>query len=398
MFRQLLLTHDFPPMGGGIARWMGELAKRQTPGSLVISTGQYPGGEEADQHLPNPVDRLPMPSGRLRTIQGTLRWSRRVAALARKHSAEFIWCGNLKPAAYPARWTKGQTGIGYGIFLHGGDLLILRRQAQRSVLKRRTARALLGSASVLVGNSGWTTSLCRTVLQELDVNLEHERIRAVPLGADPVAFRPGLDQTEVRRRYGLGQRRWLLSVARLTRHKGIDSAIRVLARIAAQYPDVAYAVIGSGDERAALEKLSRENGVADRVRFLSHVPDSDLPALYNCAEVYLGLSRTLDQRVEGFGISLTEASACAVPVLAGRTGGIPDAVRDGETGLLVNAEQMGEIGIALRRLLDDRPLALRLGAGGRHAVETYYNWDRVAADVARIGQEYGRLTKREILA
>jgi phosphatidylinositol alpha-1,6-mannosyltransferase len=174
----------------------------------------------------------------------------------------------------------------------------------------------------------------------------------------------------------------------------MDTALHVLAQVAPDYPDLAYAVVGSGAELAPLEKLSRTLGVADRVRFLSQVPDHDLPALYNCAEVYLGLSRLMDQRVEGFGISLVEASASGVPVVAGNSGGVPDAVRDGVTGFLVNPEHPGEAGVALRRLLDEPALALRLGAAGRHAVETYFNWDRVAAEIASIGHEYGRLRQR----
>lgn len=393
---QLLLCYDFPPMGGGIARWLGEMARRYPPGSLVVSTGQHPGSMAVDQQIPNVVDRLPLPSSRLRTLQGTLRWSRRAVALASELSVEFIWCGNLKPASYPARWAKVRTGVPYGIFLHGGDLLILRRQIQRSLLKRRTARALFRSASVLINNSSWTASLCGAVLEELGIGAGGPESQTVPLGADPEMFRPGLDQTEVRRRYGLDGRRWLLSVARLTRHKGIDTGIQALAQLVKDYPDLAYAVIGSGDERPALEKMAGTLGVKNRVRFLSDVPDSDLPALYNCAEVYLGLSRIMDQRVEGFGISLVEASACGLPVLAGQTGGIPDAVRQGQTGLLVDAEQPAQVITALRRLLDDRALAVRLGMAGRHAVETYYNWNRVAADIARIGHELSQSIRSEV--
>src|SRR6185295_19547685 len=99
--------------------------------------------------------------------------------------------------------------------------------------------------------------------------------------------------------------------------------------LAPHYPDLGYAVVGSGDYLATLERLSRSLGVADRTRFLTRVPNADLPALYNCGEVYLGLSRLLDERVEGFGISLVEASASGLPVIAGNSGGVSDAVRDG---------------------------------------------------------------------
>ena len=387
MGTQLLLAYDFPPIGGGIARWMAELARRYPTGSLVVSTGQHPDAPDVDATFPNTIDRLPIPARRLRTIQGLLLWSRRAAVLTRTHGAEFVWCGNIKPAAYPAKWVMERLGTPFGILLHGGDLLILQHQVHRSALKRRTARALLTSASVLVANSQWTRDRCVHLLGELDVEPTAEQIRVVPLGADHEFFRPGLDVSAVRRRYGLEEGRWLLSVARLTRHKGIDTALQALHALCREYPDLRYAVVGTGEERGALEEMARELGLADRVRFLAGVPDRDLPALYNLAEIYLGVSRLMEQRVEGFGISLAEASACGVPVVAGRSGGIPEAVRDGETGLLVEAEDPVAVAAALRRLLGDPVLRRRLGEGGRRAVEERYNWNRVTADLARIGHE-----------
>ncbi len=385
----LLLTYDFPPIGGGIARWMAELARRYPPGSLVVSTGQHADAQDVDSTFPNPIDRLPVSARRLRTLQGILLWSRRAAVLARGNGAEFIWCGNIKPAAYPAKWVKERIGVPFGILLHGGDLLILQHQVHQSALRRRTARSLLTSASVLVANSQWTRDRCVHLLGELDVEPTAEQIRVVPLGADHEFFRPGLDTTAIRQRYGLGQGRWLLSVARLTRHKGIDTALRALSLLSREHPDLGYAVVGSGEEREALEAEARELGVADRVRFLTEVPDRDLPGLYNAAEIYLGVSRLMEQRVEGFGISLVEASACGVPVVAGKSGGIPEAVRDGETGVLADAEEPEAVAAALRRLLADPARRRRLGEAGRRAVEQYYNWDRVTADLARIGHEAG---------
>ncbi len=385
----LLLTYDFPPIGGGIARWMAELARRYPPGSLIVSTGQHQDAPDVDPTFPNRVDRLPISARRLRTIQGLLLWSRRAAVLTRQAGAEFIWCGNIKPAAYPAKWVRERLGTPFGVLLHGGDVLILQHQVHRSALRRRTARALLTSASVLVANSQWTRDRCVHLLGELDVEPTPEQVRVVPLGADHEFFRPGLDTSAVRERYGLGEGRWLLSVARLTRHKGIDTALQALARLAPDYPDLRYAVVGRGEEREALEAEARQLGVADRVRFLTEVPDRDLPGLYNAAEVYLGVSRLMEQRVEGFGISLAEASACGIPVVAGRSGGIPEAVHDGETGLLVEAEEPGAVAEALRRLLADPVLRRRLGDAGRRAVETRYNWNRVVADLVRIGREVG---------
>jgi len=368
---------------------MAELAKRYPKGRLVVSTGQHSDAPDVDSTFPNQVDRLPVSARRLRTLQGILLWSRRAAVLTRTIGAEFIWCGNIKPAAYPAKWTMERTGTPFGILLHGGDLLILQHQVHQSVLKRRTARALLSSAAILVANSRWTRDRCENLLGELEIESSSEQLRVVPLGADHEFFRPGIDTRAIRERYRLADGRWLLSVARLTRHKGIDTALQALSRLRDQYPDLRYAVVGEGEERESLEEEARQLGVADRVRFLTGVPDRDLPALYNVAEIYLGVSRLMEQRVEGFGISLAEAAACQVPVVAGRSGGIPEGVRDGETGLLVEAERPEAVESALRRLLDDAGLRRGLGQAGRQSVVDYYNWNRVAADLDRIGQEVG---------
>jgi glycosyltransferase involved in cell wall biosynthesis len=253
MAPQLLLTYDFPPIGGGIARWMGELAKRYPPGALVVSTGHHPDASEVDAGFPNRVDRLPLAARRLRSLQGLLFWSRRAAVLTRQCGVEFIWCGNMKPASYPAKWTMERLGTPFGVLLHGGDLLILQHQVHQSVFKRRTARALLSSAAVLVANSRWTRERCHTLLSELEIEQTERQVQVVPLGADHTFFHPGVDTADARERYDLGEGRWLLSVARLARHKGIDTALRALALLRDQYPTLRYAVVGSGEELGSLE-------------------------------------------------------------------------------------------------------------------------------------------------
>jgi phosphatidylinositol alpha-1,6-mannosyltransferase len=375
---------------------MGELAKRYRPGTLVVSTGRHRDSARVDRSLANQVDRIDVPSRRLRTIQGLVRWSHRAANLARSVRPEFVWCGNLKPAGYPARWVRTRIGTPYGILLYGTDLLLLRHRIQHSTLKRTAARSLIGSASVLVAISRWTRDEALAVLEDLGLSERNIDVRLLPLGTDPDHFRPRVDPSSVRARYSLPEGRWLLTVARLAGHKGIDTVLHVLAALRNEYPDLGYLVVGNGDRLNDLQRLARELGVADRVRFLTEVPDSDLPAVYNTAEIYMGLSRPAGLMVEGFGISLSEASASGIPVIAGSGGGIPDAVRDGETGLLVDAEGPSAAIAAVRLLLADRALAGRLGAGGRHAVETYYNWQRVTTELAGIGHELGRCPPQEV--
>ena len=386
----LVLTYDFPPTGGGIARWLAEMARCYPRGGLVVSTGSWPGSAETDAEIPQRVDRIPINSNRLKKPLGCMRWAQRAYALVRETGPEFIWSANIKPAGYPARWLHGVTGLPYAIIFHGSDLLKLEHHITASVTRRTTARALVGSAAVCVTNSRWTTEVCNRVMDQLGLE-RRPAVHTVPLGTDPDRFRPGVDTAAVRERYGLGAGRWLLTVARLVEHKGVDNAIRALSLVAGDYPDLGYAVAGVGEIRPGLEELARSLGVGERVRFLGEVPEDLLPALLNVATIYLGPARQMHDKVEGFGIAIVEASACGVPVVGGNSGGIPDAVRDGETGLLANGESPEALAAAVRRLLDDDSLRARLGAGGRAAVESYYNWDRVTADMRGIAAEFRRV-------
>jgi phosphatidylinositol alpha-1,6-mannosyltransferase len=375
-------------MGGGIARMMGELARRYPVGRLAVSTGSHPDSGGVDTRIGARVDRLGVPSRRLRTLQGLAAWTYRADALARSIRPGFVWCGNLKPAAYPARWIHARARTPYGIILYGTELLLLQQRMRQHPRKRHVARTLLGPAAVLLAISRCTRLLALEVMAELGFSESDIDIKTVPLGTDPEHFRPGLDGSTIRRRYALDDGRWLLTVARVAAHKGIDTVLRVLAMLGGEFPDLRYAVVGSGANLGEYQTLAATLGVDHRVRFLTSVPDSDLPGLYNTAEIYMGVSRPVELMIEGFGISLSEASACGLPVIGGQSGGIPDAVRNGETGLLVDPTSADAVADAVRLLLRDADLAHQLGAAGRKAVESYFNWDRVTQDVFRIAEEH----------
>jgi phosphatidylinositol alpha-1,6-mannosyltransferase len=383
----LLLTYDFPPMGGGIARWMAEIALRYPAGELIVSTGAMEHSEAADRRYPNRVDRLALPARRLKNLQGLVQWSRRVTTLVAEQQAGFLWCGNLRPAAYPAKWAHERSGIPYGIIVYGGDLLALRINYRDSRIKRVAAQALLGTADVLVACSRWTHDLACDVLRELDLAERTGRVRVIPLGTDPELFRPGLDPAPLIAGHALPAGRWLLTVARLVPHKGMDTTIRALALLAPRYPDLRYAIVGQGPERGALEDLARGEGVAERVHFLSELGDESLPLAYALATVYVGASRQTAKDVEGFGIALLEAQAAGIPVVAGQSGGIPDAVQDGVTGVLTDPEDPAAVAAAVAGLLDDPGRAHQVGAAGRAAVERFFNWTRVVDDLRAVSAE-----------
>lgn len=384
--KTFLLTDEFPPLQTGIARLMGEFARRYPRGELLVSTGQHRDSLETDGKFPAAtIDRLPIPTRRLKGLAGLLFWSRRVASLARQHKPAFAWSDSIRPAAYPAKWTHERVGLRYGMLVHGGDVLVELHRVHHSRLARRTVGALFASASAIVANSQWTREQTQTVLREVGLAGQAEIVKIVPLGADPELFRPGVDTREVKARYRLNGGPWILTVARLEDYKGIDTALKTVARLRSGGLEVNYLVVGAGKRGRAYKKLAEELRVADQVRFVGNVPDTELPALYNAASAYVGLTRkTVGGRVEGFGIALAEASACGLPVIAGRSGGVAEAVKEGETGLIVDPEDTEEIAAAIRRLLDDQLLARRLGQAGRKAVESHYNWDRVIRDLREI--------------
>ncbi|MEO8881319.1 MAG: glycosyltransferase family 4 protein [Gemmatimonadaceae bacterium] len=393
MTTHLLLTSNFPPQYDGIASWMSQLAIHYGGDTMLVSVGREPGDEQSDARQTIRLDRMPIARERLRNFPGLIAWSKRAAHLARTHEVSFTWCGNLKPASYVALTLRVRMGIPYGIFLHGTELLLLRAKG-REFGKHMAARILLGSAAVLVTNSEWTRARTLEVLDDLGIPDRANRVYAVPLGADLERFRPGLATERVRAKYGLNAGRWLLTVARLFEHKGQDNGMRALHILRDSEPDLGYAMAGTGDYEPELRALAAKLGLGDRVRFLGFVPEEDLPALYNVPELYLGASRVAVNHVEGFGISLVEAAATALPVVAGREGGMPEAVVDGVTGLLADPYDPASIAESIQRILRSPELGARLGAEGRRVAESKYSWQRVARDLRVIADAHAHERRR----
>ncbi len=360
---------------------MGEVARHFPAGRLTVSTGRVPGSEPTDAGLSGLVDRAPVPTSRLKSALGLLIWKRRAGALARARGSSFAWCAELRPSGFVGHWLSRQRGVPYGLLVHGMDIIVYQEQASRSLRKRTAARRLLGGAAGIVANSGWTSRRLSAFLDTLGLDSERPPVLVVPQGANPVHFRPGLDTAGVRSSYRLNEGPWLLTVARLLPHKGIDVTLRVLDLLKDRWPTLQYAVAGTGPDGARLVARAQSLGVAGRVRWLGNVPERDLPALYNVASIYVGLSREEGGQVEGFGLSLVEAQASGIPVVAGASGGVSDAVSDGVSGLLVPPRPAEAAAQAIARILAEPSLAGSLGRAGRAAVESRLNWDRFVHDL-----------------
>lgn len=368
----------------------GEIAGRMR--HLVVSTPAPPpavGDQPDDRRFSAQVDRLPIPVHRAHRVTNLIRWSGRAGKLVRQHRIGFVLCGNLKPAGYVACWVYRRYGIRYGVYCHGGDVLSELQKIRASPAKRRLAKSIFAGASAVVANSRWTAATAMDLLRELDVEVPEGRVRVVRPGADPERFRPRIENGTTRARYDIPDGPLLLTVARLHPHKGVAAVLRALRIMTSRGMEVSYAVVGDGPQAPALKDLARELGVSERVRWLGVVPEGDLAALYNCATLYVGISTRAETiGVEGFGISFLEASACGIAVVAGRSAGVVDAVRDGETGVLVDPHVPEELAEVVEGLLTDRARREALGAAGRRAVEEYFNWDRVVRDVEEVADRF----------
>lgn len=270
--------------------------------------------------------------------------------------------------------------IPYIVYVNGGDLLREKQKASRSVLKRATARRILGGASGIAATSAWVAELTREVMHQVGVN-ETPPIAALDLGTDPGTFSPQRDTGALRRKWDVGDAPILLTVARLVPHKGQDTIIHALAVLSDEFPDLRYVLVGEGHDEARLLALAVDLRVADRVVFAGALTDAELPEAYATSTVYVGPSRVDKEiNVEGFGISFLEASSSGLPVLAGDSGGVRSAVRDGETGLVIPPTNVAAWVAAIRELLRDENMRVAVGRTGREAVVSHYNWDRVARD------------------
>ncbi len=383
--RHMFVTQDFSPDLGGMARRHVELV-RYYPEPMSVSTVATPDAAKyglGDDYL---VERQPFNFARAKRFANQMRWARWLVKRC-SNRVQVIHCGNIRPAGYAVWWAHKRLRIPYVVYVNGGDLLREREKAQRSALKRRTARLIMGDSAGIVATSEWVAQLARDVMKEVGISTPPP-VAALDLGTDPNQFGPDRDSGTLRQRWGVRRAPIVLTVARLVPHKGQDVGIRALASLRDEFPDLRYVLVGEGPDEARLRNLAADLDVMDRVGFAGPMRDDELPEAYSTSTIYLGASR-VDRaiNVEGFGISFLEASAAELPIVAGDSGGIRSAVRDGETGIIVDPNDVAAVAGAIRTLLRDEELRARMGAAGRAAVETHYNWPRVADETARFVRE-----------
>ncbi|MET7470667.1 glycosyltransferase family 4 protein [Micromonospora sp. NPDC005211] len=371
MSRTLLITNDFPPRPGGIQSFVHNLAVRQPPGSVVVYASSWRGAEKFDADQPFEVVRE-----RTRVLLPTPLIARRAARLARAYDCDTVWFGAAAPLGFLAAGLRRRAGIRRAVALtHGHEVGWAALPGARSAL-RRIGRGV--DVTTYLGE--YTRERLARALDGLT------ELRRLAPGVDVDTYHPDVDGKEVRRRLGLADRPVVVCVSRLVPRKGQDMLIRALPAIRRRVPDAALLVVGGGPYRSTLEKLARQTGLERDVVFTGSVPSAELPAHYAAGDVYAMPCRTRNRGldVEGLGIVYLEASATGLPVVAGDSGGAPDAVREGETGYVVGGRDVAQLADRVATLLADRDLARQFGAAGRAWVEREWRWETQAQRMAAL--------------
>lgn len=367
-----MVSNDFPPRPGGIQSYLLELVTRLAPShEITVYAPQWKGSAPFDTDASYEVVRHPttlmLPTPAVR---------RRMTDLISARRPDVVWFGAAAPLALLAPAAKAAGAQLTIASTHGHEVGWSMLPVARTALRR------IGE------NTDTVTFVSRYTRKRFASAFgPGAALEYLPAGVDVSRFRPDpLARSDLRRRYGLGERPTVVCVSRLVPRKGQDMLIRALPGIRKQVDGAALVIVGGGPYGQRLRALAEALDVSDHVVFTGGVPHEELPAHHAMGDVFAMPCRTrgagLD--VEGLGIVFLEASACAVPVVAGNSGGAPETVRDRETGRIVDGRSAAQIGDAIVEILSDPVRAAMMGEAGRAWVSGQWSWERQAARFAEL--------------
>ena len=357
--RTLVITNDFPPRAGGIQAFVHSLASRLPADEVVVYASSWKGAGAFDAAQAFPVVRHA--SSLLLPTPAVLRRARDIAAA---EGCDRVWFGAAAPL---------------GLLARGLDL----SRSVASTHGHEVGWALLPGARQVLGRIGRDVDVVTYLGEYTRARLAPvvPRLERLPSGVDTSVFFPGSGGAEVRARHGLGDRPVVVCVSRLVPRKGQDVLIQAMPQIRRRVPDAALLIVGGGPYLQKLQAMASKDVV-----ITGSVPWQELPAHYDAGDVFAMPCRTRrgGLEVEGLGIVFLEASATGLPVVAGRSGGSPDAVLEGESGYVVDGRSVSAVADAVAGLLEDPARAKAMGAAGRAWVEREWRWDVLAGRLRQI--------------
>ncbi|MBP1159260.1 MULTISPECIES: glycosyltransferase family 4 protein [unclassified Rhodococcus (in: high G+C Gram-positive bacteria)] len=371
MRRTLLVTNDFPPRPGGIQSYLQSFANALPADELVVYAPRWRGDSHKKFDARQPFEVVRHPTT---LMLPTPLVARRAAKLVRSRECDSVWFGAAAPLALLAPGLRRAGAERVVASTHGHEVGWSMLPGARQALRR-----IGNTTDTVTFVSKYTRGRFASAFGA-DAALEH-----LPPGVDTEVFRPDpAARAELRARYGLGDRPTVLCLSRLVPRKGQDVLIRALPRIRESIDGAVLVVVGGGPYQGRLHALAKETGMAEHVVFTGTVPSAELAAHHTIADVFAMPCRTrgagLD--VEGLGIVFLEASASGVPVIAGRSGGAPETVRENETGHVVDGRSVRQVADSVISVLADRDRAAAMGAAGRTWVTEQWRWDALAAKLS----------------
>ncbi|MBU1225210.1 MAG: glycosyltransferase family 4 protein [Gammaproteobacteria bacterium] len=386
MNRLLVLTELFLPTKGGTAVWAAEVYKRLGGKEIHIVTADVPGADAVDAAHPNTIHRLDLkrvPWLRPESLTMYARFFFKSLWLAITHRFDAIHAFRALPEGLVAWVVARVTSRPVVIYAHGEELTSWGEGG-----KYKAMRFALRHADRVIANSEHT----RDTLLEMDIDAS--RITIIYPGVDVSVFRPGLDTIGLRESLGIHpDEKLVFSVGRLSRRKGFDQMIRVVAQLHGEGIPVRYIIGGVGEDADYLDGLIREHDLHNVAHRIGAVSEADLPRWMNACDVFAMPNREIGGDNEGFGMVFIEAAACSKPVLAGNAGGTGAAVLDGVTGLRVDGKSVEAVAKGLIRLLSVKEDAIKMGASGWSRVLTHFAWERVAEKTLALSREMTRSDK-----
>jgi glycosyltransferase involved in cell wall biosynthesis len=281
-------------------------------------------------------------------------------------------------AGFAAALVKKATGKPLVITVQGGDLGDYAETTGKfggAVVP--LIRWGLKNADVVHAISNHTAILAR--------KLGAKRVEIAPLGIDPAKFNTRLNSSGVIKKYGLRGNPLIVSVSRLSPKNGLVYLIKAMPAVLKAAPNARLVIAGEGEQLGELKQLITSLGLWSSVQLLGKVPHSDVPYLTRAADIFVRTS--ID---EGFGVAFVEALACGVPAIGTDVGGIPDIIRNNETGILVKPKESEGISKAILRLHRDKKLGTKVIRNGLKEVKERFLWDEITNKILGMYSIAGR--------
>ena len=363
--KTLFVTNDFGPRAGGIETFIIGLIERLPKSSIIVYTSAQEDTSAYDADWLNNFG-VEVIRDKSKILLPTPRVNRAVARIVKERTIKTIAFG----AAAPLGWmssTLRKAGAERIVALTHGHEVWWAKVFPFNLMMRR-----IGSTTDCLTYLGEFT---RTAISKALTTKSASAMQKIAPGIDIEHFKAA-DASALRHSLGLTEKKVIVSVGRLVHRKGQDFLIESMPQILKQVPDSHLLLVGQGPYREHLEKLVRKHSIEKNVSFIGRIQYKDLPGYICVGDIFAmpSRSRFAGLEVEGLGIVYLEASACGLPVIAGESGGAPDAVIEGVTGFVVDGTNTEQIAKRAIQLLLDEKLRISMGSAGRAWIEKEWRW------------------------